>query len=342
MPDVTRRMLDLLTLLQTKRRFTGPELVSRLGVSERTIRRDVGRLREYGYPVHAAPGPGGRYGLTAGRSVPPLMLDDDEAVAMMLALAIHAGADSGGPGGVGEAMARAYGKLDQVLPPRLARRAAAVRETVEAEAFRTPTLNIADITLIAAAIHEGRELEFDYRRDDQVSQRVVEPHRQVHHLLRWYLVAWDVEKDDWRVFRTDRISRLVVRTSTFTPRSIPGDAALNLVKSGAKRSSRKTVVTVETTVDEVAASLAFEAMEIEALGEHRTRLTLWCDSWHWLLFTLSHLESTFTIDEPADWREAIGCFAASVTDGEHTSGLRERPASAPASATGRFDSHGES
>lgn len=298
-------MLDLLTLLQTKRRFTGAELVTRLGVSERTVRRDIDRLREYGYPVDAAPGPGGYYGLTAGRAIPPLMFDDDEVVAIMLALAANASADLGDPGSIGEAMTRAYGKLDQVLPTRLARSAAAVRSSLEAEAFRAPSVDIADITRIATAIHERRGLEFDYRRGERTTHRRVEPHRQVHHLLRYYLVAWDLSKDDWRVFRTDRISRLGVRTSGFEPRPMPEDAALDLVKAGVKRSSRTAVVTVEASADDVAAALAFESMKIEVMGEHRTQVTLRCEDWHWLLFNLSHLDCPFTIDEPAEWAEAI-------------------------------------
>ncbi|WP_035720210.1 helix-turn-helix transcriptional regulator [Gordonia shandongensis] len=312
MADVTRRMLDLLTLLQTKRRFTGGELVTRLGVSERTVRRDIDRLREYGYPVDGTPGPGGHYGLTAGRAIPPLMFDDEEVVAIMLALAAGAGADPGEPGSIGGAMMRAYGKLDQVLPARLGLSAAAVRASVEAEAVRAPTVDIADIALIATAIHEHRELEFVYRRGDRTTHRRVEPHRQVHHLLRWYLVAWDLDKDDWRVFRTDRIDGLGVRTSAFEPRPMPADAALGLVKAGVKRSSRRAVVTVEASVDDVVAALAFQSMETEALGSRRTRVTLQCEDWHWLLFILSHLENAFAIDEPVEWSEDINRFAASV------------------------------
>lgn len=312
MADVTRRMLDLLTLLQTKRQFTGSELVTRLGVSERTVRRDIDRLREYGYPVRASPGPGGHYGLTAGRAIPPLMFADDEVVAIMLALAAQASSDHGHPGSLGEAMTRAYGKLDQVLPPRLATSAAALRSGVETESFRAPAIDIADVMRIADAIHEHRELEFDYHRDERVSHRRVEPHRQVHHLLSWYLVAWDRDQEDWRMFRTDRMSRVHVRTSGFEPRAMRADAALDLVKAGVKRASRRTVVTVETSVDDVAATLPFEAMQLEAVSDHRTRVTLRCEDWHWLLLDLSHFECAFTIDEPTEWVEAIERFAASV------------------------------
>ncbi|KAB1656301.1 YafY family transcriptional regulator [Pseudoclavibacter chungangensis] len=312
MADVTRRMLDLLALLQTKRRFTGAELVERLGVSERTVRRDIDRLRAYGYPVAATPGPGGHYGLAAGRAIPPLMFDEDEVVAIMLVLAASASADSGGPGSIGEAMTRAYGKLDQVLPPRLATRAATVRGGVEVEPFRAPTVDISDVMRIATAVHEHREIEFDYRRGDRESHRRVEPHAQVHHLLRWYLVAWDSDRDDWRVFRTDRVTGLFVRTTEFRPRPMPSETALDLVRAGTKRSTREAVVTVEAPVDHVVAALAFESIDVEAVHEGRTRVTLRCESWQWLLFHLSRLECAFTVDEPASWREAVASFAASA------------------------------
>ncbi|WP_137824466.1 YafY family protein [Brevibacterium sp. 2SA] len=320
MADVTRRMLDLLTLLQTKRRFTGAELVTRLGVSERTVRRDIDRLRTYGYPVEASPGPGGHYGLTAGRAIPPLMFDDDEVVAIMLALAANASADPGDPGSLGEAMTRAYGKLDQVLPARLAVRATTVRSSLEAEALRAPAVGIADAMAIASAIHDRRELTFDYRRGESTTHRRVEPHRQVHHLLRWYLVAWDTERGDWRVFRVDRMSAVHARTATFEPRALPAQTALDLVKAGVARTRRHAVVIVETSVDDVAATLPFEAMELEAIDEARTRVTFRCEDWHWLFLHLSHLDCAFTVEEPTEWAEEISRFAAAVTESPGHSG----------------------
>lgn len=312
MADVTRRMLDLLTLLQTKRRFTGAELVTRLGVSERTVRRDIDRLREYGYPVDASPGPGGHYGLTAGRAIPPLMFEPDEVVAIMLALASTASADPGDPGSLGEATTRAYGKLDQVLPARLAASAATLRSGLEAEALRAPSVDITSVMRIATAIHDRQQLEFTYRRGDRSTRRRVEPHRQVHHLLRWYLVAWDLEREDWRVFRADRMSDVHVRTAGFEARAMPEDTALDLVKAGIRRSSRQAVVVVDASADDVAATLPFEAMEFESLTPHRTRVTFHCEDWHWLLLNISHVDRPFTIEEPREWREEIERFAAKV------------------------------
>ncbi len=323
MADVTRRMLDLLTLLQTKRRFTGAELVTRLGVSERTVRRDIDRLRAYGYPVDAIPGPGGHYGLTAGRAVPPLMFEPDEAVAIMLALAATASTDPGDPGSIGEATTRAYGKLDQVLPARLAASAATLRSGLEAEALRAPSVDIASVMRIATAIHDRQQLEFTYRRGDRSTRRRIEPHRQVYHLLRWYLVAWDLERDDWRVFRADRMSDVHVRTTGFAARDLPETTALDLVKAGINRRSRKAVVSVEASADEVAASLPFEAMEFEVLAPRRTRVTLHCEDWHWLLLNVSHVGCPFTIEEPREWAEDIHRFAAEVAQNS----ARPRPVS---------------
>ncbi|KHS51301.1 helix-turn-helix transcriptional regulator [Brevibacterium linens] len=315
MSDVTRRMLDLLTLLQTTRRFTGAELVDRLGVSERTVRRDVERLRNYGYPVAASPGPGGTYGLTAGRSVPPLMFDDDEAVAIMLALAANSTADSGRPGSLGEAMTRAYGKVDQVLPKRLAISAATIRSSLEAETFVTPETGIGDITAIGSAIHDRYELEFDYRRGTEITHRRVEPHRQVHHLMRWYLVAWDLNREDWRTFRTDRIEELHIRTSTFERRPLPADTALDLVKSGVNRTSREAVIVVSAEAEEVADMLPFEAMSLEPISSQRTRVRLHCQNWRWLLLILSHLTTDYEVEAPQEWMPEITEFNRKVADG---------------------------
>lgn len=311
MPDVTRRMLDLLTLLQTARRFTGPELADRLDVSERTVRRDIERLREFGYPVDARPGPGGNYGLTAGRSVPPLMFDDDEAVAILLALASNSTVDSGRPGSLGEAMMRAYGKLDQVLPKRLAISTTAIRSSLETEAFMTPSTEIADITRIAAAIHDNCEVEFDYHRGTEATHRRVEPHSQVHHLMRWYLVAWDLDREDWRVFRTDRIAALRIRTSTFELRPMPNETALDLVKRGVNRHSREAVFVVAAPVAEVTDMLPYEALAFEPLSPRRTRVRLHCESWQWLLLALSHLTADYEVEAPQEWMQKIREYARS-------------------------------
>lgn len=322
MADVTRRMLDLLTLLQTKRRFSGAELVTRLGVSERTVRRDIDRLRSYGYQVEANPGPGGHYGLIAGRAIPPLMFDEDEVAAIMLALAAQASADSGDPGSLGEAMTRAYGKLDQVLPARLAGSAATVRSSLEAEALRAPAIDIGDAMVIATAIRDHRELEFDYRRGGSTTRRRVEPHRQVHHLLRWYLVAWDLERGDWRIFRVDRMTAVHTRTARFELRPLPAETALALVKAWVKRTSRRAVVTIDASSDEVAAALPYEAMEFESLGGACTRVTFRCEDWHWMLLHLSHLDCAFTVEEPTAWAEAIHRFCAAAAGPSGRNGPR--------------------
>ncbi|MEV7807859.1 HTH domain-containing protein [Microbispora sp. NPDC088329] len=154
MADVTRRMLALLSLLQTGRPFSGDELASRLDVSPRTVRRDVDRLREYGYPVETQPGPGGYYRLVAGRTMPPLVLDDDEAVAALLGLATLASSGSGEDGALDDAATRAYGKLDQFLPARLRPRAAALRASLETGRHVAPAVNAALLADLAEAIDD--------------------------------------------------------------------------------------------------------------------------------------------------------------------------------------------
>ncbi len=316
MADVTRRMLDLLALLQTGRRFSGAELARSLGTSERTVRRDADRLRGYGYPVQTRPGPGGHYRLVPGRAVPPLMLDDDEAVAMLLALATASAGGPDAPGGVREAAARAYGKLDQLLPRRLAATVAALRASVEADAFHAPDAGIAEVTRLATAIRDRRVVEFEYHRPQSVTRRHVEPHRQVHHLLRWYLVAWDLDKDAWRVFRTDRLRGLRERTQSFASRSLPADTALALVQAGIDRASTRAVVSVDASPSDVAAALPYESMELMTDGAGRTRVVFHCTDWQWLLLRLSRLGVSAVVHEPAAWAQEIRRFASGLLGGE--------------------------
>lgn len=310
MADVTRRMLDLLSLLQTGRQFASGELSRRLGVSARTLRRDVERLRGYGYPVETRPGPGGHYRLAAGRAVPPLMLEDDEAVATLLALATSSTADPGEPGSVGAAAARAYGKLDQVLPARLAAVVSTLRSGLEADAPLAPAADVRDLSELGVAIMDRRMVEFDYRGRELVTRRRVEPHRQVHHLLRWYLLAWDREKQDWRTFRVDRMDSLRLLSATFEPRSLPAGTALDHLLAGTRRGSRRVEMTAEASASEVAAALPYEAMDLTEVGEGRTRIVLHCADRHWLLLHLSRLDTRVEVHEPVEWAREIRHLAA--------------------------------
>ncbi|WP_458793881.1 helix-turn-helix transcriptional regulator [Nocardia farcinica] len=199
MADVTRRLLALLAALQTGRAFAGDELAARLAVSPRTLRRDVERLREYGYPVRTQPGPGGYYRLAAGTTVPPLLFEDDEALATLLGLALLSATGNAGAGSLDDAATRAYGKVDQFLPKRLRPRAAALRAGLETGALAAPGADAATLGALADAIHQHRVVTFEYAGAEGASSaRRVEPHRQIHLRLRWYLLAWDTDRRDWR------------------------------------------------------------------------------------------------------------------------------------------------
>ncbi|WP_090929888.1 helix-turn-helix transcriptional regulator [Nonomuraea jiangxiensis] len=227
MLDTAARLLKLLSLLQAHREWSGPELSARLGVSTRTIRYDVERLRSLGYPVHATPGVAGGYRLGAGAALPPLLLDDDEAVAVAVGLGRAAG---GGVEGIEETSVRALAKLEQVLPSRLRRRVSALNAyTVQVPMGGTPATVAPEVlTMIANAARDHERIRFDYTgHEGEATVRDVEPHRLVHRRGRWYLVGYDVERRDWRTFRVDRLRPRTPGGPRFTPRELPegGDVA---------------------------------------------------------------------------------------------------------------------
>ncbi len=319
--DVTRRALELLAYLQTGRRFSGAELAERLGISPRTVRRDVERLREYGYPVTTQPGPGGFYRLTAGTTLPPMVFDDEEAVATVVGLGLLA-ATTGGPdaGGIGSAADRAYGKIDQFLPKRLRSRAVAVRTTVEAATQIAPALDADVLTGLAAAAARHVRVAFTYASPTSTSHRRVEPYRQVHLHLRWYLLAWDLDRGDWRTFRVDRIGALEVGTTHFTPRPLPAESATEYLREALTAGRHRAVVLVEAPAERVADRLKWQDCTIEAVAADRCRVTTRIDSFEWLVLNLAFLDADFVIEEPAEFRERSRAMAARL----HAAGS-ERP-----------------
>ncbi|MCX5202164.1 YafY family transcriptional regulator [Streptomyces sp. NBC_00237] len=237
MLETSARLLRLLSLLQAHREWTGPDLADRLGVTARTVRRDVDRLRELGYPVNASPGTGGGYQLGVGAQLPPLLLDDDEAVAVAVGLRTSAGQ---GVEGIGESSVRALAKLEQVLPDRLRRRVGALN------AFTVPLLHgrssasvePAVLTELATACRDFERLRFAYRdHSGNTTRRTVEPHRLVCTERRWYLVAWDVDRADWRTFRADRITPKPPHGPRFAPREAPADDLAAYVSKGISTSA---------------------------------------------------------------------------------------------------------
>ncbi|MGY0005256.1 helix-turn-helix transcriptional regulator [Micromonospora sp. I033] len=217
----TERVLTLLGLLQQRQVWTGPELADRLAVTPRTVRRDVERLRALGYPVHASQGVGGGYQLGPGQRLPPLLLDDEEAIATAVSLLAGAG---GAVVGAGDAALRALTKLDRVLPTRLRQDVRALAGSVESFGGGRPPVDPEVLMTLARACRDEVEAGFDYPSGREVRRRRVEPYRLVASDRRWYLLAYDLDRDDWRSFRVDRMTRVSARTWRFRPRPAP-DAA---------------------------------------------------------------------------------------------------------------------
>ncbi len=220
MVQTSARLLALLSLLQVRREWTGQELADRLEVDPRTIRRDVEKLRSLGYPVEAARGVAGGYRLGAGGELPPLLLDDAEAVAVAVGLRTAA---SGSIAGIEETSVRALTKLEQVLPARLRRRVSALGDVTSAFTADGPRIDPDLLATLAGACRDRTRLSFSYvAKDERLTRRTVEPAAVVHRGYRWYLAAFDVDRDDWRTFRLDRIRGRVRTGGRASRRVVPG------------------------------------------------------------------------------------------------------------------------
>jgi predicted DNA-binding transcriptional regulator YafY len=221
MLETSARLLRLLSLLQARRDWTSAELAARLGVTTRTIRNDVDRLRGLGYPVEARPGVTGGYRLGTGGALPPLLLDDEEAVAVAIGLRSAA---NGSIAGIEETSVRALAKLQQVLPSRLRRRVGAFQAHALPMPAHGPQVDPDVLTVIACACRDHERLRFDYQaHSGAASLRSVEPYRLVNDRRRWYLVAWDTGRAAWRTFRVDRIELRPPPGPRFAPRALPSD-----------------------------------------------------------------------------------------------------------------------
>jgi predicted DNA-binding transcriptional regulator YafY len=228
MVQTSARLLALLSLLQVRREWTGRELADRLEVGPRTIRRDVEKLRSLGYPIAAAPGVAGGYRLSAGAELPPLLLDDAEAVAVAVGLRTVA---SGTIAGIEETSVRALAKLEQVLPSRLRRRVSALGDATSAFGVEGPRIDADVLATLAAACRDGTRLHFAYvAKDDRASKRNTEPGAVVYSGYRWYLVAFDLDRDDWRTFRIDRIEGRIRPGGRGRRRTVPGGDPAAYVK----------------------------------------------------------------------------------------------------------------
>ncbi|WP_328466079.1 YafY family transcriptional regulator [Actinoplanes sp. NBC_00393] len=305
MANTSARMLRLLSLLQTHRYWPGAELADRLEVSPRTLRRDVDRLRDLGYPVDAARGVAGGYQLQAGAAVPPLLLDDEEAVAIAVGLRSAA---AGAVAGFEETSVRALAKVIQLLPPRLRRRIDALQAVTAPGVFGGgPTLDAVSLTTIAMACRGEERLRFDYTpREGETMRRHVEPHRLVSLGRRWYLVAWDLDRGDWRSFRVDRLTAPTLTGARFRPRDLPGGDPVAWLRGRlATIPSRYDVSVLIRAEADVVRSFAGQWATVESLPNGSSRLRMSVDDLGWPVMLLGVLAAPFTVESPPELREQV-------------------------------------
>jgi predicted DNA-binding transcriptional regulator YafY len=308
MVRTSARLLRLLSLLQARADWSGAELAERLGVTTRTVHNDVERLRSLGYPVHASRGVGGGYRLGAGAALPPLLLDDDEAVAVAVGLRTAAG---GSVTGIQETSLRALAKLEQVLPSRLRHRVRAMQAATVEVPVPGPTVDPEVLTAVAAACRDHERLRFDYRdHDGAASVRTVEPYRLVHDRGRWYLVAWDVDRQDWRTFRADRVQPRIPTGPRFAPRDPPdGDVATWLLRGvGAATWRYRARVRVHAPAERLAGRLP-PAVVLEAVDERTCIAGVGSDTPEMLAAYLGMLGEDFDVDGPPELVEHLRTLA---------------------------------
>jgi predicted DNA-binding transcriptional regulator YafY len=316
MLNTSARLLRLLSLFQAQRYWSGAELSKRLEVTGRTLRRDVDRLRSLGYPVHSTSGVEGGYQLGAGATLPPLLLDDDEAVAVALGLRTSA---QSGISGTEEASLRALLKLEQVLPPRLRHRMMALHGFVVPLERRGPSVDANLLSVIAGACRDCECIRFTYQdRAGAASLRVVEPHRLVHTGYRWYLVAWDTSRKDWRTFRIDRIDGKTKASTRFKPRKPPeGDFA----KFASKSLSQvpypvRARITLHASMEVLAKRIPPSAGVLESIDENSCTLQTGSYSVEGIAMHLSWLGVDFRVHEPQELidhvRKLVDRFNAAI------------------------------
>lgn len=299
MTDSAARLLRLLGLLQRRATWSGADLAERLEVDPRTVRRDVERLRTLGYQIEGVPGAAGGYHLGGGTDVPPLLFEDDEAMAIAVVLGLSAGA---AVPGIERSALTALAKLDRLLPPRLRAQLAVLRHATVSLVPPSEVVSTEWLILLAEACDNHQRALFSYRaRDGRGSERRVEPHRLVATDRRWYLVAFDLERDDWRTFRVDRISSLTVPGHTFVPRPLSDPARMVAEGITTSHYTHKAVALVKAPLAEVATVIAPHVGVLEAEGD-ATVVELGIDDFEWLAGYLIGLGLDFEVREPVELR----------------------------------------
>lgn len=303
------RLLSLLSLLQVRRDWPGVLLADRLGVSERTVRRDVDRLRELGYPVQAVKGPDGGYRLEGGSQLPPLLFDEEQAVALAVALRIAVGTGAG----IEEAAARALATVRQVMPARLRHRVDALEFTAAGRAT-DPQVDTGVLLTLSAAVRAAEEVRFDYEAPSRPAGDPGPPRRvQPHHLVvrggHWYLVGWSPEREDWRTYRVDRMTPRIPNGPRFTPREVPGGDVAAFLAARFKGSDRADAWPChgEVVLDLPAARVAPFAGDgvVEELTPDRTRLLAGSWSWAALAASLARFDADIEVVGPPALRAAF-------------------------------------
>lgn len=303
------RLLRLLSLLQMRREWGGAELADRLAVTPRTIRRDVDKLRELGYPIDATRGVAGGYRLGAGAELPPLLLDDEEAVAVAIGLRTASGAVAG----IEESALRALTKLEQVLPKHLRRRVSALDRFTAALPRRGPEVDHELLSAIAAAARDGERLRFRYRTyGGESARRLVEPCRLVHIDGIWYLVAWDVDRDDWRTFRVDRIDGRPSPDRRFAPREPPAEDVAayvqrNVVRARGRKEAR---VLLRMPLEQAQRRVPQLQAALSAVDDESCLLTTGSEWYGGLAVHVASLRCEFEVLEPPEFVAEIERLAA--------------------------------
>ena len=319
MSDPTARTLALLSLLQTHRMWRGADLADELRVSERTVRRDVDRLRGLGYPVDAEPGSDGGYRLAVGAHLPPLLVTDDEAVALTVGLRATA---LSAIEGIEDSSVALMAKLDDVLPDRLRRRIDALQHSVEIMTWSNdgPVVRAADLTVLSQGCRDGEEVRFAYqRRDGEESRRLVQPHQLVAAGRRWYLVAWDVRRDDWRTFRVDRMNEPALAGARFERRTLPAADAATFVRDGmhAMVAQHRAVVVVSASITEIETFAHWISGEPTPTSDGRVRMTITGNEMVGIASTIAFIATRFgiEIDEaPGEVRRIVDATARRLAE----------------------------
>jgi predicted DNA-binding transcriptional regulator YafY len=312
MLETSARLLRLLSLFQGRRYWSGSDLAERLDVTSRTLRRDVEKLRTLGYPIHSTSGAEGGYQLGAGSTMPPLLLDDEEAVAVAIGLRSAA---TGTVEGIEEASVRALSKIEQILPQRLARRISGLQSIIVTPPASNSAVDARCLSAIAGACRDYETLRFRYRdHAGAATARSVEPHRLVHTGHRWYLVAWDSDRQDWRTFRVDRIQPKPVAGPRFTPRDPPArDLAAYVGRGIAYAPPCRARVKLLVPADQVVRHWPNGAGLLEPIDDQTCVLEMGASCYEALAMHIAFLGVDFEVTAPEELVTQIRRLAARYT-----------------------------